>query len=63
MKILVVDDEKNMRVTLAAILAEKGYTVAEAATGEQALDLCQQQAFDVVLMDVRMPGLNGVETF
>jgi len=52
-----------MRGTLAAILAEKGYTVAEAATGEQALDLCQQQAFDVVLMDVRMPGLNGVETF
>ena len=63
MKILVVDDEKNMRGTLAAILAEKGYTVAEAGTGEQALDRCQQQAFDVVLMDVRMPGLNGVETF
>jgi DNA-binding NtrC family response regulator len=63
MKILVVDDEKNMRATLAAILEEKGYTVAEAATGEQALDLCQQQTFDVVLIDVRMPGLNGAETF
>ena len=63
MKILVVDDEKNMRATLAAILEEKGYAVVEAATGERALDLCHQQAFDVVLMDVRMPGLNGVETF
>lgn len=63
MKILVADDEKNMRATLAAILEEKGYAVVEAATGEQTLDLCHQQAFDVVLMDVRMPGLNGVETF
>lgn len=63
MEILVVDDKKNMRTTLVAILEEKGYTVTEAATGEQTLDLCHQQAFDVVLMDVRMPGLNGVETF
>jgi len=63
MNILVVDDEKNMRTTLAAILAEEGYSVAEAATGEQALDLCEHQVFDVVLMDVRMPGLNGVDTF
>ncbi len=63
MNILVVDDEKNMRTTLAAILAEEGYTVAEAGTGEQALELCDRQAFDVVLMDVRMPGVNGVDAF
>lgn len=63
MDILVVDDEKNMRTTLAAILAEEGYNVTEAATGEQALELCEQQTFGVVLMDVRMPGLNGVDAF
>jgi len=61
--LVVVDDKKNMRTTLAAILAEEVYSVAEAATGEQALDLCERQVFDVVLMDVRMPGLNGVDTF
>lgn len=63
MNVLVVDDEKNMRLTLAAILEEEGYSVAEAATGEQAIERCEQQSFDVVLMDVRMPGLNGVDVF
>lgn len=63
MNILVVDDEKNMRLTLAAILEEEGYSVTEAATGDQAVERCEQQAFDVVLMDVRMPGLNGVDAF
>ncbi|MDA0737501.1 MAG: response regulator [Nitrospirae bacterium] len=63
MNILVVDDEKNMRLTLAAILEEEGYSVTEAATGDQAVERCEQQAFDVVLMDVHMPGLNGVDAF
>jgi len=62
-RILIVDDEKNMRKTLADILRDEGYQVATAATGEEAVALCSQQDFDVVLMDVRMPGMDGVEAF
>ena len=61
--VLIVDDEKNMRKTLADILGEEGYQVAAAATGEEAVELCSKQDFDVVLMDVRMPGMGGVEAF
>ena len=62
-KILVVDDEQSMRVTLAAILREEGYQVTTAATGEEAVELCSKENFGVVLMDVRMPGIDGVEAF
>ena len=62
-KILVVDDEEGMRVTLAAILQDEGYEVATAATGEEAVERCLHQRFGVVLMDVRMPGIGGVEAF
>lgn len=61
--VLIVDDEKNMRTTLADILAEEGYEVFTAASGEEAVEFCKTQTFDVVLMDVRMPGINGVEAF
>jgi len=62
-RILIVDDEKNMRKTLADILRDEAYQVATAGTGEKALELCSKQDFDVVLMDVRMPGMDGVEAF
>ena len=62
-KILVVEDEKSMRATLAAILRDEGYQVTTAATGEEAVELCSRENFGVVLMDVRMPGINGVEAF
>jgi two-component system, NtrC family, response regulator HydG len=62
-KILIVDDEKNMRKTLSDILCDEGYTVATAATGEEAVEKCAQERFDIILMDVRMPGINGVEAF
>jgi len=61
--ILVVDDEKNIRATLADILTGEGYEVRTAGTGEQAVKLCSKQSFDVVLLDVRMPGIDGVEAF
>ncbi|MFW6114192.1 MAG: response regulator [bacterium] len=62
-RILIVDDEKSMRVTLAAILRDEGYEIETAGTGEEAVDLCSKQCFSVVLMDVRMPGIDGVEAF
>ncbi len=63
MRILIVDDEKNLRFTLAEILQEEGYEVSSAATGEEALAMSQQHHYDVVLLDVRMPGIDGVEVF
>ena len=62
-RILIVDDEKNMRKTLADILRDEDYEVSTAATGDEAIELCAKQDFDVVLMDVRMPGTDGVEAF
>ena len=61
--ILVVDDEKNIRTTLADILEERGYEVLTADCGEKAVKLCEKRAFDVILMDVRMPGMDGFEAF
>lgn len=62
-KILIVDDEENMRRTLADILIDEGYSVSTAATGEEAIKLCSKALHGIILMDVRMPGIDGVEAF
>jgi CheY-like chemotaxis protein len=62
-RILVVDDEHNLRMTIAANLELEGFEVVEAENGEAALALVQTQHFDLVLSDVRMPGMNGVDLF
>ncbi len=62
-RILIVDDEENMRKTLSEILSDEGYDVDVAASGEEAIAMCQKGRFRVILMDVRMPGMNGVEAF
>jgi len=62
-KILIVDDEKNIRKTLADILIDEGYSVSTAATGEEAVELCKKDSHETILMDVRMPGIDGVEAF
>lgn len=62
LRVLVVDDHPLFRVGLSYALGAQGFEVAgEAADGEQALDACRRESFDVVLMDVRMPGMNGIE--
>jgi DNA-binding NtrC family response regulator len=58
--VLVVDDEPGMRDTLLAILELSGYCVSSAADGETAVAAVREGAFDVVVMDVRMPGRDGV---
>lgn len=63
LRILVVDDEESLRVSLAANLELEGYEVLEAASGQAAIDLVREQAFDLVITDVRMPGIDGFETF
>ena len=64
MKVLVVDDEPLARARLAALVAEIGgaTVVGEAANGLQALEMAQASGPEVVLLDVRMPGMDGVET-
>jgi two-component system alkaline phosphatase synthesis response regulator PhoP len=59
--ILVVDDEGAIRYSISKTLQRVGYQVHTAASGEEALDMMQHQAYDVVLTDIRMPGLTGVE--
>ena len=61
--ILIVDDEKNLRTTLADILGGEGYEVATADSGEKAVKMFEKRAYDLVLMDVRMPGMDGMEAF
>lgn len=62
-RILVADDEPNMRLTLSAILRAEGYHVDTAEDGLRAIEECQQKLYDVILMDIRMPGLDGVAAF
>lgn len=59
--VLVVDDEAAIRYSVSKTLQRVGYQVRDAASGEDALDVIQAQTFDVVLTDIRMPGLDGVE--
>jgi len=58
--VLVVDDEQGMRDTLAEILQGAGYEVSTARSGDDALARVHEQRFDVVLMDIRMPGRDGI---
>ncbi|HEB50572.1 MAG TPA: sigma-54-dependent Fis family transcriptional regulator [Desulfobulbus sp.] len=59
--ILVVDDELSMRQFLKILLEKEGYEIALAADGPGALELARQREFDLVISDIRMPGMNGLE--
>jgi len=59
--VLVVDDEPALRKTIRASLAASGFAVEEAGTGGEAVGAVQRRPFDLVLLDVNMPGMSGVE--
>ena len=61
-RILVVDDEKLIRWSVSERLQRDGYVVATAETGEQAIEAIAADPPDLVLLDVQLPGMNGVET-
>jgi DNA-binding NtrC family response regulator len=63
MRILLVDDEGGLLMTLAANLELDGFEVTTAENGQRALELFRSEVFDLVLSDIRMPGMNGVELF
>lgn len=60
---LVVDDDRMLAQTLAEILQLKGWSVATATSGAEAVNTAARESFDVVLMDVKMPGMDGVDAF
>jgi putative two-component system response regulator len=60
-RILIVDDEETIRLALRKFLRSRGYEVEIAASGEQALESLGRQPFSLMLCDVRMPGLTGVQ--
>jgi two-component system KDP operon response regulator KdpE len=59
-KILIVDDEPQIRRTLRAALVPNGYAVADAGSGEQALEALREEKPDLVLLDLNMPGMGGL---
>ena len=61
-KILIVDDEKSILETLTGILEDEGHEVITASSGEKALTLFAESSPDIILMDVWMPGIDGIET-
>lgn len=62
-RILIVDDEVDMRRTLRRIMRAKGYSVAVAANGPEAIEIARKFQPQILLMDMRMPGMNGVEAY
>jgi CheY-like chemotaxis protein len=60
-KILVVDDEMSIRSLFEEVLNEAGYDVRLAENGERALDILKQEEIDVIFLDLRLFGMNGIE--
>lgn len=60
-RILIVDDDNTIRKTLKAILEDEGYTVDLAATGQEAIQKTEENAYDIALLDIRLPDMEGVE--
>ncbi len=61
-KVLLVDDEVEFVETLAMRLETRGFRVTLAETGEVAVEKAKEQAFDAILLDLAMPGMDGIET-
>ena len=61
-RILVVDDEESIRIMLRAVLEEEGYEIIEAADGPEAVKAVEQDPLDLILLDIRMTTMDGIET-
>ncbi len=61
-KILVVDDEKVIRANFCEILGMEGFSAIEASNGNEALEIYRKERPSAVLLDLKMPGMNGIDT-
>ena len=62
-KVMVVDDDSGMRLTLEGIIEDEGYAVVGASDGYQAIELARETSFALIFMDMKMPGINGVDAY
>ena len=61
--ILIIDDDDQLRKSFERLLMEEGYSIESAPSGELGLDLVTEKVPDLVILDMRLPGMNGLETF
>ena len=61
-RVLVVDDELDFLETIVKLLSKRNLKVMGAESGEKALELLENEPFEVVVLDIRMPGMDGIET-
>jgi CheY-like chemotaxis protein len=59
--VLVVEDVPSLQKLLVMMLRKAGHDVAAAGDGQEAVDLAQREPFDIILMDIQMPGMNGLD--
>ena len=62
-KILIVDDDEDITITLKMMLDHFGHHVETASNGKDAIDLAASRKYDVILMDVKMPGMSGIDAY
>ncbi|HWK23043.1 MAG TPA: response regulator [Ureibacillus sp.] len=60
-KILVVDDQKGIRLLLNEVFSREGYKVYQASNGVEALNIVKNESIDCVMLDMKIPGMNGIE--
>ena len=61
-RLLLVDDEEGFRTAIARRLGKRGFAPAQASTGEECLEILGRESMDVVVLDVKMPGMSGIDT-
>jgi len=59
--VLIIDDEESIRDSLSGIIADEGFSPLAAASAEDGLDMLEQKDVDLVLLDIWMPGMDGLE--
>ena len=62
LRIIVVDDNRDFAESIAEVLSAKGHDVIVSFSGRHAVSTCARESFDLALLDIKMPGLNGVES-
>jgi two-component system, NtrC family, response regulator HydG len=60
-RIILVDDDESIRKTMKTILEDEGYIVDLASTGNQAIEMTQEKEYNIALLDIRLPDMEGVE--